>query len=162
MELKKGYQWKILRTRQGAEQKVSRILTQEKIENFCSEKKNILVSLSSLDVAFSLLLHSHVFVYVDDNQLKKVKKIKGVLSYMYWLDKLAIISNEDIHLIKKILNMDISLRIHQTKIDILATTEGSESSRNEDNIGCLNSIKLISINSASLEYLLIGATDKIR
>ena len=46
----------------------------------------------------------YVFVKVEDSQKWKVKSVNGILNFVYWLGKPAVIRDEEIDVIRKFLN----------------------------------------------------------
>lgn len=50
------------------------------------------------------LFKSYVFVQVEEDQMKKVRLIPGVVNFVYWNGKPAVIKQEEIQTIKRFLN----------------------------------------------------------
>ena len=50
------------------------------------------------------IFKSYVFVRVEDKEKFELKNISGILNFVYWLGKPAIVRDEDIDTIRKFLN----------------------------------------------------------
>ena len=50
------------------------------------------------------MFKSYVFINITEEEIKKVRQVNGVVNFVYWNDRPAIIRNEEITLIKRFLN----------------------------------------------------------
>ena len=86
--------WYVVYTKPRWEKKVARQLEQKGIEHYCpltrvqrqwSDRKKII-----LEPLFS----AYVFVHLDENQQIPVRQTDGVMNFVYWLKKPAVIREE--------------------------------------------------------------------
>jgi len=112
MEMK----WYAVYTKPNCEKKVSQILTQKKIINFCPTNRIIRVGKEG-KINEEILFHSYVFVKALESQITEVKRIKGVINFIYWMQKPAIIDDNEITLIRRFVNDHVNVKIEKTGID---------------------------------------------
>jgi transcription antitermination factor NusG len=63
---------------------------------------------------------SYVFVRVEDPKKWEIKKINGILNYVYWLGKPAVIRDEEINTIRKFLNEFEDISVEQKNLHLNA------------------------------------------
>ena len=61
------------------------------------------------------LFKSYIFVNICENEKAKVRETKGVLNFVYWQKKPAIVRDEEIEIIKKFIGEYINLKVKNTK-----------------------------------------------
>src|SRR5262249_54875972 len=64
------------------------------------------------------LFTSYVFVSVTEKDQLFVKQTEGVLNFVYWLGKPAIIKNEEIDVIRKFLSENENVRLEQIEVNV--------------------------------------------
>jgi transcription antitermination factor NusG len=94
--------WHIIVTLPEREQKVAQLLARKKIKAFCP--LNLLQS-DDDDETQTIqkqepLFHAFVFVQIDEKNQKLVKSINGVVDFVYWLDKPAIVREDEINFLQ--------------------------------------------------------------
>lgn len=62
------------------------------------------------------LLPCYVFVQCSASDLPQVKNIKGVISPLYWHDKPAVVTNEEVTTIRYVLNNFSKIEVHKTGV----------------------------------------------
>jgi transcription antitermination factor NusG len=62
------------------------------------------------------LFKSYVFVYVSEDQKTSVRMVNGVVNFVYWLGKPAIVKDKEIEIIKKFLDEHDNVEVEQTEI----------------------------------------------
>ena len=127
-------QWYALYTKPRWEKKVAQLLDQRGFENYCPINKVTRQWSDRKKVVLEPVFKGYVFVKVGAEQKWEVKKINGVLNYVYWLGKPAPIREEEILTIRKFLNefsdvevSDLSLRVNSTvkiKTGVLMNYQG--------------------------------------
>lgn len=100
MEEKK---WFVIYTKPKWEKKVDSLLIKRGIESWCPVQKIERQWTDRKKIIEDPLFRSYVFVYIDEKDMLNVKKVDGVLNFIYYLGKPAVIRNEEIDLIKKYL-----------------------------------------------------------
>ena len=95
--------WYALYTRPGWERKVADLLTAKSIENYCPVTKVYRQWSDRKKMIKIPLFTGYVFVNIDEKQHLSVRSTSGVINFVYWLSKPALIRDEEITLIKKFL-----------------------------------------------------------
>jgi transcription antitermination factor NusG len=126
--------WYAVNTRPRWEKKVSTLLENKGIENYCPLNKVIKQWSDRRKVILEPLFKCYVFVKVEEQYKWELKKIEGIINYVYWLGKPAKIKEEEIITIKKFLNEfsdvtveEMGLRVNQKvriKQGVLMNYEG--------------------------------------
>ncbi len=96
--------WFAVHTKPRWEKKVAALLDNNGIENYCPLNKVIRQWSDRKKVVLEPVFKSYVFVKIEDDKKWEVKKIDGILNYVYWLGKPARIREEEINTIRKFLN----------------------------------------------------------
>jgi len=96
--------WFAVHTRPRWEKKVASSLDDKGIENYCPLNKVLRQWSDRKRVVWEPVFKSYVFVKIEDDKKWNVKKIDGILNYVYWLGKPAYIKEEEIDTIRKFLN----------------------------------------------------------
>ena len=127
-------QWYALYTKPRWEKKVARLLDGQGIENYCPINKVTRQWSDRKKVVLEPVFKGYVFVKIGEAEKWDVKKVNGVLNYVYWLGKPAIIREEEILTIRKFLNeftdvevADLSLKVNSTvrvKTGVLMNYQG--------------------------------------
>lgn len=119
--------WYALYTKPRWEKKVADLLSAKGIESYCpvtrvprqwsDRKKMITVPLFT----------GYVFVNLDEKRQVAVRSTTGVINFVYWLNKPAIIQEEEITLIKRFLNENENVQLERVEIrsnDTVRVTHG--------------------------------------
>jgi transcription antitermination factor NusG len=96
--------WYVVNTRPRWEKKVAQLLDVKGIENYCPLNKVVKEWSDRKKIIFEPLFKGYVFVRVEEQKKWDLKRIEGILNYVYWLGKPAKIKAEEINIIKKFLN----------------------------------------------------------
>ena len=102
MEIKK--KWYAVYTRPRWEKKVASLLLDKGIENYCPINKVTRQWSDRKKVVLEPVFKGYVFVRLEDDKKWEVKSVHGILNYVYWLGKPAIIRDDEIDVIRKFLN----------------------------------------------------------
>jgi transcription antitermination factor NusG len=96
--------WYVVYTNPRWEKKISAALTLKGVENYCPLNKVNKKWTDRTKVVLEPLFKGYVFICL--NELKKwdIKTIPGIINYVYWLKKPAVVKEEDIITIRKFLN----------------------------------------------------------
>jgi transcription antitermination factor NusG len=95
--------WYVVYTRPRWEKKVAATLAQKGIENYCPLNKILRQWSDRKKVVLEPLFKGYVFVKVHDRMKWDIKKIDGILNYVYWLGKPAKVKEEEITTIRRFL-----------------------------------------------------------
>jgi transcription antitermination factor NusG len=105
--------WFAVYTRPRWEKKVVKLLDERGIENYCPLNKVIKQWSDRKKVVLEPIFKSYVFVRVTEEEKWDLKKINGVLNFVYWLGKPAHIRDEEINTIRKFLNEFSNIEVEQ-------------------------------------------------
>ncbi|MBL7738950.1 MAG: UpxY family transcription antiterminator [Chitinophagaceae bacterium] len=97
-------QWYALYTRSRWEKKVAELLDKKKIEVYCPLNKVERKWADRKKVILEPLFSSYVFVHVCEKEHLSIRQTDGVINFVHWLNKPAVIRNDEIDTIKKFLN----------------------------------------------------------
>lgn len=95
--------WYALYTKPRWEKKIAGILTEMGIENYCPLNRVEKQWTDRRKVILEPLFRSYVFVKVTDKEKWALKEVNGVLNFVYWLGKPAVIREDEINTIRKFL-----------------------------------------------------------
>jgi len=96
--------WYALYTKPRWEKKVHALLTEKKIESYCPLNKVRKKWSDRIKIVEEPLFKSYVFARVNDEEQTKVRLTAGVMNFVYWQGKPAIIRAKEIETIRKFLN----------------------------------------------------------
>jgi len=105
--------WFAVYTRPRWEKKVVKLLNEKGIENYCPLNKVVKQWSDRKKVVLEPIFKSYIFVRVTEEDKWDLKKINGILNFVYWLGKPARIRDEEIAVIKKFLNEFSDVAIEQ-------------------------------------------------
>lgn len=96
--------WYALYTKPRWEKKVNKALEQKGIEAYCPLNRVKRKWSDRMKIVEEPLFKSYVFVRVEENERTEVRYVDGVLNFVYWNGKPAIVRDDEIIEIKKFLN----------------------------------------------------------
>lgn len=102
METEKN--WYAIYTKPRWEKKVARLLSEKGIEYYCPLSKTVRQWSDRKKVILEPVFKSYVFVRVEEEHKWELRKIDGILNFVFWLGKPAVIRDEEIITIQKFLN----------------------------------------------------------
>src|SRR5580658_7417057 len=102
MESKK--KWYVIYTKPRWEKKVHARLTEKGLANYCPFNKVRKKWSDRVKTIEEPLFKSYIFVHIAEEEQLAVRMVKGVLNFVYWLGKPALVRNSEIEAIKKFLN----------------------------------------------------------
>lgn len=95
--------WYVVYTRPRWEKKVSASLVAKGVENYCPLNKVTKQWSDRLKVVLEPLFKGYIFVSPEQPDKWDVKKTDGIINYVYWLGKPAVVRASEIDIIKKFL-----------------------------------------------------------
>lgn len=96
--------WYVLYTKSRNEKLVAEKLRQRGIEVYCPLKKTQRKWSDRLKVVDEPLFRSYCFVNLADHERNRVFSVPGVVRYLFWLQKPAIVRDVEIEIIRHLLN----------------------------------------------------------
>jgi transcription antitermination factor NusG len=96
--------WLAVYTRPRWEKKVSQLLTEKGLENYCPLNKVRRKWSDRVKLVEEPLFKSYVFVKVGEQERSKVRMTNGAINFVYWDGKPAVIKEKEITAIKRFLD----------------------------------------------------------
>src|SRR5687768_12173055 len=96
--------WLAVYTKPRWERKVTELLIKEGITTYCPLNHVVRQWSDRRKWVYEPLFTSYVFVQVNAIEIGRVKSINGVVNFVCWLGKPAIIKDQEIEIIKRFLN----------------------------------------------------------
>ena len=115
------FNWYAIYTKPRWEKKVAKLLEEQGIENYCPLNKVLKQWSDRKKIVLEPVFKSYVFVKVSDKKKWDLKNIPGVLNFVYWLKKPAIIQEVEIETIKRFLNEFSDVKIETLGLAINST-----------------------------------------
>jgi transcription antitermination factor NusG len=110
--------WYAVYTRPKWERKVTELLTKKRIINYCPLNRVQRQWSDRKKFYHEPLFASYVFVYVSEKDLTSVLQSAGVINFVYWLGKLAIISNEEIETLRNFVNEYSNVTLEKKPVNL--------------------------------------------
>ena len=153
--------WYAIYTRPRWEKKVHQLLIQKGIDSFCPLNKVHRKWSDRVKLVEEPLFKSYVFVKVKEEQRTPVRMTDGVINFVYWDGKPAVIKEKEIESIRKFL--DEYEDVHLVKLEIrddqkVRITSGAFMDQEGKVIEIKNKSARILVES--LGYLLVADIDK--
>jgi len=96
--------WFALYTKPRWEKKINALLLQKGIESYCPLNKVKKQWSDRIKVVEEPLFKSYVFVKIASDDQPQIRAINGIVNFVYWLGRPAIIRDNEIENIKRFLN----------------------------------------------------------
>ena len=96
--------WFAVYTKPRWEKKVFTLLQEKKIAAYCPLNKVRKKWSDRYKIVHEPLFKSYVFVQVEENETANVRTVSGVVNFVYWNGKPAVIKEEEINTIRRFLN----------------------------------------------------------
>jgi transcription antitermination factor NusG len=111
-------QWFVLYTRSGCERKVAEQLEKKQVEVYCPVTKSNRQWSDRKKPVLQPLFSSYVFVYITADKQSTVRQTDGVINFIHWLNKPAVICQEEIDTIRNFLKEYDVVRLEKTSINM--------------------------------------------
>lgn len=96
--------WFVIYTKSNTEKRVAEDLRKRNITVYCPlilEKRKWSDRIKTVE---NPLFRSYCFVHIDESERNRVFGVPGVVRYLHWLKKPAVVREEEIEMIRKMLN----------------------------------------------------------
>jgi len=103
--------WYAIYTRPRWEKKVFGLLIEKGVETYCPLNRVRKKWSDRLKWVEEPLFKSYLFVKVTEEEMPGVRLVEGVVNYVYWLGKPAVVRDSEIRAIKKFLNEYTNVRV---------------------------------------------------
>lgn len=111
--------WYAVYTKPRWEKKIAQKLQEKGITGYCPLNRVTRQWSDRKKVVLEPLFKGYVFVQIEDERKWDVKTVNGVLNYVYWNGKVAIVRDEEIETIRKFLNefSDVEVREYTFEVN---------------------------------------------
>ena len=110
--------WYAVYTKPRWEKKVSDLLTRKKIENYCPLNKVQRQWSDRKKIIKEPLFKSYVFVHIPAEDHLPVRETDGIMNFVYWLGKPAVIRDEEIDVIKRFMNEYPNVQLEKAAVNL--------------------------------------------
>lgn len=154
-------QWLAVYTKPRWEKKVHQFFTEKGIESYCPLNKVHRQWSDRIKLVEEPLFKSYVFVHIAEAEQLQVKMINGVLNFVYWLGKPAVLKQVEIDRIRRFLNEHDNVEVQLLELrpsDQVVVTGGALMDQQGKVLRTLGNKAEIEIES--LGYRLVAQVDK--
>ena len=110
--------WYAVYTKPRCEKKVADLLTKKAVQNYCPLNKIQKQWSDRKKIILEPLFTSYVFVKITMDERVTVLQTNGIINFVYWLSKPAVIRKEEIDIIKRFLNDHSFIKLEKTCVNI--------------------------------------------
>jgi transcription antitermination factor NusG len=110
--------WYVVYTKPRWEKKIALLLTDKEIEHYCPLNKITKQWSDRKRIVLEPLFKGYIFVKRGSNDKWDIKNVPGVLNYVYWLGKPAVVKESDINIIKKFLQEFNDVQVTSAEITL--------------------------------------------
>jgi transcription antitermination factor NusG len=110
--------WYAVYTRSRWEKKVSEQLNKLEIENYCPLNRVVRQWSDRKKVVEEPLFTSYVFVKISLSQMNQIRQVYGLVNFVYWLGKPAVIQDSEINLIKDFVSNHFNIKLEKMSVRI--------------------------------------------
>ncbi len=153
--------WLAIYTRPRWEKKVNLLLQEKGVESYCPLNKVKRKWSDRVKIIEEPLFKSYVFVKVSDEEKTTVRMTTGVMNFVYWNKKPAIIKEKEILTIKRFLDEYRDVHVYPIELklnDRVRVTSGSFMDHEGKVLGLRHKIVKVAIDS--LGYILVAYIER--
>ncbi len=110
--------WYAVYTKPRWEKKVAELFSRKNIENYCPLNRVHKQWSDRKKIVLEPLFTSYVFVRISQADQLAVRQTDGVINFVYWLSKPAVIREDEIDIIKRFLNEHDNVQVEKTPVTI--------------------------------------------
>lgn len=107
--------WYVVYTKPRWEKKIAETLSSKNVENYCPLNKVQKQWTDRKKIINEPLFKGYVFVCITEAEKWEVAKTSGILNYVHWLGKPAVVKDSDINTIKMFLNEFDNVEVSATE-----------------------------------------------
>jgi transcription antitermination factor NusG len=108
--------WYVVYTKPRWEKKVYRLFEERRIEAYCPLNRVRKKWSDRVKWVEEPLFKSYVFVNVAEEELTEIRLVNGVVNFVYWLGKPAVVKEKEIEVIRKFLNEYSDIRVEPVEL----------------------------------------------
>src|SRR5690606_9909926 len=158
-----GRKWLAIYSRPRWEKKVNQLLLEKGYECYCPLNKVRRKWSDRVKVVEEPLFKSYVFVKVNDEDRTEVRMTPGVINFVYWEGKPAVIKEKEINLIRRFLNEHENVEVQPMDIKLhqrVKITTGPLMDREGEVLGIRR--KAVKVAIESLGYVLVAYIERTK
>jgi Transcription antiterminator len=110
--------WFAVYTRSQCEKKVAALLAKKGIDHYCPLNKVVRQWSDRKKTILEPLFKSYVFVRIHEREALDVLKTDGVINFVHWLQKPAVIRDEEIDAIKQFMLQNENVQLEKTEVRV--------------------------------------------
>ncbi len=155
--------WLAVYSRPRWEKKVNHLLLQKGLESYCPLNKVKRKWSDRVKMIEEPLFKSYVFVKVSDEDRTAVRMTPGVINFVYWDGKPAVIKEKEIQAIKRFLDEHENVEVESLSIQVdqrVKVTTGPLMDQEGKVVSVQN--KTVKVAIDSLGYVLVAHIDKAK
>jgi transcription antitermination factor NusG len=153
--------WYAIYTRPRWERKVNLLLVEKGVESYCPLNRVKRKWSDRMKTIEEPLFKSYVFVKVDDEEKTIVRMTSGVINFVYWNKKPAIIKEKEIYAIKRFLDEHETVHVYPIELklnDRVLVTSGSLMDQEGKVLAIRH--KAVKVAIDSLGYILVAYIER--
>ncbi len=153
--------WYAVYTRPRWEKKVNLLLAEKGIESYCPLNKIKRKWSDRLKTVEEPLFKSYVFVKIDDGEKTIVRMTHGVINFVYWNKKPAIVKEKEIQTIKRFLDEHENIVVYPIELNLndrVRVTAGSLMDQEGSVVDIRRKVVKVAIDS--LGYILVAHIER--
>ena len=109
--------WFAIYTKPRWEKKVDKLLHEKGMESYCPLQKIQRQWSDRKKIVEEPLFKSYVFVRISDDEQTALRMVNGVVNFVYWMGKPAIIKDKEIQIIRQFMNEYDNVEATQSSIE---------------------------------------------
>jgi transcription antitermination factor NusG len=110
--------WYAVYTKPHWEKKVAELTNSRKLESYCPTNMVIRQWSDRKVKLYEPLFTSYVFVRINEKQINEVRQVPGIINFVYWLNKPAVIKDNEIDSIKMFLNEYKNIKLEKVPLQV--------------------------------------------
>lgn len=110
--------WYAVHTKPRWEKKVASLLDNMNITHYCPLNRVVRQWSDRKKIIHEPLFKSYVFVHISDKEQSSVRKVNGVINFVCWLGKPAVIRDAEIEVIRQFLKEYKNVQIERSSINM--------------------------------------------
>ena len=115
--------WYAVYTKPRWEKKVAALLVQQGLEGYCPLNRCSRQWSDRKKTVEIPLFTSYVFVRIDEEEKDAIRRTPGILNFVYWNGKPAVLRNEEIEAIRDFVTANENIVLTSLKMEVGATIE---------------------------------------
>ncbi|HXO77884.1 MAG TPA: UpxY family transcription antiterminator [Puia sp.] len=155
--IQKEKQWYVLYTKPRWEKKVSRQLEQKSIEYYCPLNKIQRQWSDRKKIIEEPLFSCYVFVRLSETEHLAARMVDGVMNFVFWLRKPAVVREDEIEAIKRFTNEYTDVKLEKKPVNLNDTVRiiNGPLMQREGNVLEIRK-KTVKLSLPSLGYLMVA------